>query len=427
MTKKIDKKIQEQLDRMVDQAGEEEFPQGFDARFWNRFEREKDSATPFSVTSNPIPMVPVMAGGMGIVLILAFFGFFIFQTPDEPFVNLIQGNVSRAQKGSDLVTLSKGTQLKTGDQIVTGLSDWAILELPDHYQVKIESNSSITINQLKKKWFGKSVFHLSKGQVLVSIGSQKPYPFEVKTPNAYARAIGTQFAVQVSSFVKPVSWVGILEGKVEVGKLGSDLSIPVTAGNEIYISEEITKPTEREMMDERRQELKDLFQFAKKNQLILLISMSENRVNELLEPALLYFIVENDREDLKQIPIVMAQIGKALQSGDIIQQEKAIGNLEQAIRNQKELDQVSGLLYAGAYYYFLQKYDESVRVFEDVIKQYPKSSLRSLALMAAAKIYDENLNNPERALELTEEIIANHPKSYEAKPAEMLRDEIQKN
>ena len=180
-------------------------------------------------------------------------------------------------------------------------------------------------------------------------------------------------------------------------------------------------------MDERRQELKDLFQVAKKNQLILLISMSENRVNELLEPALLYFIVENDREDLKQIPIVMAQIGKALQSGDIIQQEKAIGNLEQAIRNQKELDQVSGLLYAGAYYYFLQKYDESVRVFEDVIKQYPKSSLRSLALMAAAKIYDENLNNPERALELTEEIIANHPKSYEAKPAEMLRDEIQKN
>ena len=427
MTKKIDKKIQEQLDRMVDQAGEEEFPQGFDARFWNRFEREKDSAIPFSVTSNPIPMVPVMAGGMGIVLILAFFGFFIFQTPDEPFVNLIQGNVSRAQKGSDLVTLSKGTQLKTGDQIVTGLSDWAILELPDHYQVKIESNSSLTINQLKKKWFGKSVFHLSKGQVLVSIGSQKPYPFEVKTPNAYARAIGTQFAVQVSSFVKPVSWVGILEGKVEVGKLGSDLSIPVTAGNEIYISEEITKPTEREMMDERRQELKDLFQFAKKNQLILLISMSENRVNELLEPALLYFIVENDREDLKQIPIVMSQLGKALKSGDILQQEKAIGNLEQAIRNQKELDQVSGLLYAGAYYYFLQKYNDSVRVFEDVIKQYPKSSLRSLALMAAAKIYDENLNNPERALELTDTILKEYPKSYEAKPAEMLRDEIQKN
>ena len=311
MTKKIDKKIQEQLDRMVDQAGEEEFPQGFDARFWNRFEREKDSATPFSVTSNPIPMVPVMAGGMGIVLILAFFGFFIFQTPDEPFVNLIQGNVSRAQKGSDLVTLSKGTQLKTGDQIVTGLSDWAILELPDHYQVKIESNSSLTINQLKKKWFGKSVFHLSKGQVLVSIGSQKPYPFEVKTPNAYARAIGTQFAVQVSSFVKPVSWVGILEGKVEVGKLQkkgtgydanlSPFSTLVTAGNEIYISEEITKPTEREMMDQKREELKELFQFARRNQLILLISMSDNRINELLEPCLLYLTIDMDNQELKPV------------------------------------------------------------------------------------------------------------------------------
>ena len=44
--------------------------------------------------------------------------------------------------------------------------------------------------------------------------------------------------------------------------------------------------------------------------------------------------------------------------------------------------------------------------------------------MAAAKVYHEHLNNPERALELTEEIITNYPKSYEAKPAERLRHSI---
>ena len=87
---------------------------------------------------------------------------------------------------------------------------------------------------------------------------------------------------------------------------------------------------------------------------------------------------------------------------------------------------VCGLLYAGAYYYFLKKYDDSVRVFEDVIKQYSKSSLRSLALMAAAKIYHEHSNNSERALELTDIILEEYPKSCEAKPAQALQDKIQK-
>src|SRR3989338_5047539 len=121
-------KIEKKFDRIFlePQIDEEKLSGDFHKRFQERLELEKDHPTPLPSPAG-IPMVPVMAGGMGIVLILALFSFFIFQTPDEPFVNLIQGNVSRAQKGSDLVTLSKGTQLKTGDQIVTGLSDWAIL------------------------------------------------------------------------------------------------------------------------------------------------------------------------------------------------------------------------------------------------------------------------------------------------------------
>ena len=434
MTDEKDKDIQKKLDQVFFKGlKEKKFPENFDQEFWERLDQEKLKPP---VSMEKIPAVSMMAGIAGIMLMIIVFGFLVIQKPDEPVVDLIQGTVSRAIKGFEPKPLSKGNELKKGDHIVTGPSDWLIVELEDKYQVKLEPNSSVIINELKTKWFGKSVFRLTKGQVLVSIRSKKPYPFEVKTPNAYARAIGTQFAVQVSSFVKPVSWVGIVEGKVEVGKLDqlekkgagydSNLSpfLTITAGNEVYISEEIDKPVGRQMIDAKREELAELFQFAKKNQLILLISMSENRVNELLAPALIFLTIDTKDQELKPVEHAANQIGQAIQQDDFYQREKAAAKFEEAIMSQTKLDQASGLLAAGAYYYFLKKYDESVRVFEDVIKQYPNSSLRSLALMAAAKIYHEQLNNSERALELTEEIITNYPKSYEAKPAERLRHSI---
>ena len=418
-----DKKLEE----ILRQAGQQPLPEGFDKRFWRRFELEKDLPIP----GNPwlgLPVnraaIPSLVGILMLVLGLAL------STPqDRPSVNVMVGEVSVVHKNREGQSqpLELHQKLQTGDRIKVSKSGWVLIELAKGYRIKINPDSEISIGGLKRRYFpGKTTFDLSKGQALVSIGDElkRKYPVEVRTANAFARAIGTQFVVAAPSAGNPYSNISVLKGTVKVGlaqnKSDETPSLLVHHGNEISVSDGFLPLEPQKMLEKRRQELEELFQFSKKNRIILLISMSPMRARELLSPCMIYFRIEADQVIAEKLKNIAINIQEASEDQAIEKHLEAAQALEEAIENQTELDRVPVLLFVGAYYSYLKQYEEALRVFENISLKYPNSHFSSLSLMAAVILYDEKLHSPAKAVSLAHEILKKYPQSYEASEAASL-------
>ncbi len=401
---------------------------GFHERFWKRFEVEKISARPSisapSLLASKAVILALVLAGSCLALGLGL-GIFI---PERPSALLIQGEVSLEGRAESPGALARGEALRPGDEIMTGPSGWAIFELGKGYRVKVQANSLLRVEHLKTRFLpGRTIFRLSRGEVLfkIGLGAGKGYPLDVFTENALVAAVGTEFAVQAPSPGVPESLVTVLQGRVRVGPAGEGeidrkSLVSVDSGYEISVSREIESLTPRKIIEDRRRMLDELFQFGKKNQAILLLSLSPNRVNELLAPCAIYIHLESETGDFTAVKDIVTRMGEAARQGDSEGELRLLQRFERLAKGEAELDPVSVSLFVGAYYAHLRRHDEAVNTFEGVARDYPLSSYRSLALLAAAKIYHEGLRNDDRALALVMEILRAYPQSLETVEAESL-------
>ena len=75
---------------------------------------------------------------------------------------------------------------------------------------------------------------------------------------------------------------------------------------------------------------------------------------------------------------------------------------------------VQFLLYVGAYYEYLAYHNEAIRTFEKILKEYPDSTLASLAQCAIGVIYEEKLGNADKANQIYKSVLTRFPNSLEA-------------
>lgn len=399
---------------------------GFHERFWRRFELEKISAVPPvhapSLLTSRMLILGLGLGGLCLALGLGL-AFFV---PDRPSALLIQGEVSLQGRVDSPDSLATGEPLRPGDEIMTGPSGWVILELGKGYRVKVQPDSLLRIEHLKPHFFpGRTAFQLLRGEVLfkIGLGAGEGYPLDVFTENALVAAVGTEFAVRAPTPKVPASLVTVLQGKVRVGPVGEgeidrQSLVSVDSGYEIFVSRGIKSLTPIKIIEERRRMLEELFQFGKRNQAILLLSFSPDRVNELLAPCAIYIHLEYETGDFTAIKDIVARMGEAAREGDSEGELRLLRGFEKFVEGATELDPVSVSLFVGAYYAHLRRYDEAVSTFEDTARDHPSSSYRSLALLAAAKIYHEGLRNDARALELVMEVLREYPQSLETVEAQ---------
>jgi len=358
-----------------------------------------------------------------ILLIGSFLYIGVGTLRDEPHAALLNGNVY-IQRGETRTPLANKDHLKSGDRIITGAKDWIILELMGKYQIKIDPNSEVIIQNLKPRYLpGQTQLNLTRGNLYVSIktANNKKYPFEVSTSNTIATAMGTQFGVSAPTVLMPHSWVGVLQGEVKVFHRNPVSQsrgnfVNVLPGNEVYVDSATDDLTLREMLESKRRVLDEIFNFSKRNQALLLISMGESRIDELLEPSALYLEIDSNHEKITRIKKFAHDIVRAAEYSNYSRQAKALAGLEQAILSQDEIDQVPVMLFIGAYYAFLEEHESALRVFRQIAKDHPESSYRSLALLAQARMH-YILGDLEQAAALAQSIANTYPDSPEANPA----------
>lgn len=390
---------------------EQKLSEDFDKKFWQKFEQAPVvPMPPMGAALSPVSIAAIAAPA----LVACVIGVFVFLKSDMPQVNILQGE-SVIQSASKTEKADLHRNLKTGDRIKTGPDSWVVLEVENGYRIKVQPGTELTVKQLKPAFLnGKTQFKLDKGQVLVSIGDQihRKYPLEIMTPNAFARAMGTQFLVSAPVNNTAASQISVLKGVVQVGNDANTVNIK--QGEQTFVGKDKIIRAET-IVESKRLQLEEAFQFSKRNRAILLLSMSPDRYKQLLKPCAIYIRFEVRNATAVKLEQITQRIMEAQQKKDVVEHLVAVREMEAVIRNQNQVEKVPLLLFVGAYYNSLKEYSHAVRIFTDVSLQFPNSSFASLALMAKARILETSLGKTAESKQITAQILRAYPDSPEAK------------
>lgn len=406
---KPDPKKLDNFGKWLGNVPQEPLAKDFDQKFWKRFEAEKNlPLKPAGLSLAPTAFGAVLVCGLAIAFY--FFGL----RPEKPFIEL-------ASQGAS------GQILNPGDTLKTKPNDWMIIHLKGKYFVKLLPNSELVVKQLKNP-LGflktKTILELKKGDVLVSIDKRSHYPLQIQTMRAFAMAKGTQFMVSAPTATKPFSWVGVLNGKVLVGKIGSESDSAVTPvliekRHKTSVYEDSKTLNSEILPDSTADDLEEMFQFSRKNQAILILSPGSGRIAELLKPVPLYIRLEKNNPNLKELETALKSLPLALHGKNRQIQMLWAKDFEKAVRGQSEVERLPLLLFLGAYYASLNEPDLALSIFENLPKDHPSKMYDSLALFAAAKIYEKK-GILEKSQELSRKILSDYPSSPEARDAARL-------
>jgi hypothetical protein len=151
-----------------------------------------------------------------------------------------KGQISIQKQGqTEFITLEKGQSINIGDTVVTKEDGNATFAFADMTRWKAAPNSQITIKKasvdaLKKSEI--SQLRLDSGQIFVrmvkplSTGSR----FEIQTPNALVKVVGTVLSVKISNGRTEVD---VLKGHADVVTEGKSVSIKAGQGGIINTGE----------------------------------------------------------------------------------------------------------------------------------------------------------------------------------------------
>lgn len=371
------------------------------------------------------PPVPVMARVVAMILLVFTIGTgaFYYTRVDTPLIVSIQGvaNITDS-RGIAWEEVTPGKRIGPNSIISTREGSFLDIEVTDKFAMRLKGDSKLRVASFTPRYRrGEVDLELINGKMLIRIEEGfKGSRFYIKTPSAEVKAIGTKFAIDVVERDNK-TWVGVLEGSVEVkGRPKIPLyaeakEVVVNAGQktEVSIGEMPLKP-ERLARDEWR-ELEELYQIGKKLQVILLVRNTPNRVRELLRPAPLYISDEEPREIPELLEEAVYKISEALKTRDKTKHLDSIRILERiAAEHPNPRYDPQLLLFVGAYYNYIDYHEEAIEAFEKVVEGYPETTFASMAQCAIGIIYEEKLNDPERAKDAYNKVLRIYPDSLEA-------------
>jgi hypothetical protein len=358
------------------------------------------------------------------VSLFAVFTGLNFYGSDEPSISGISGSAYLLRSADNgWFKVDPGIKLRIGDEVRSIGASEITISLRTKYHIKLRPDSAIEIARLNpRNRHGICRYNLKKGDMLVDI--DKPFKgskFEVETPGATVRALGTKFMVSRDR-EKDKTWVGVLEGKVDVSSRVQRLTLAkipskvvVDAGMRTEVIGEAPPLTPIPLLIDEWQQLSELYMLGKLTKVALLLSNDKNRVLELLSPCLIFIQDREPRSIPRQLEEALYLINEANKNGDKATHIEGIHKLEEIVQIDPKAEyNPQLLLFIGAYYSYIGEDIEAIRAFSAVFKLYPDTSLRPLAKAAIAYIKESRFSNKPEAKTLYLEITKEYPTSPES-------------
>ncbi len=366
-----------------------------------------------------MPTVPALArvtASLVLVIAVLFGGYNYYIYLHLPIIETVNGKAQvyrpRAQKW---IVAEPNMRLRENDRIKTAQGSIVGIISKGKYAARIKGVSDMVIAKLDVRRFNHfTEFDINSGKLMVNTRKTfKGSNMLILTPACQAKVVGTAFAVEVDKATEGTTWLGVLEGKVKVTSQGKD--VYVNAGQKTQVRPGVLPDIPSLLSDNEWTIIQELYQLGEKPQVVLLISMKEDRVRELLKPAPLYILDTTPRTIPKALEAIIYVINKAIEDGNIETHRFAIERLEgliQAYPNPKCNPQF--LMFVGSYYYYIGDYKKAIDTFERVVSEYPDYALSSLAQRAIAEIYQKNLNDQVRAEAAIKKLLQEYPGSVDA-------------
>lgn len=371
--------------------------------------------------------VPVLVRATVLVTITALLTVSVMwnQASVMPAIASVQGRVEVYNTESKQTqTAREGMRLKIHDVIRVARNSQVNIE-SKRYEILLKEDTEVQPVQLERA-FGRSkdiAYKLDRGKMLVA--TKKDFEgarLEIESPTAEIKVKGTGFMVKSLPVQQNMTWVGVLDGvvevksKIEVAGLPSRVLVEEGKATEVFPGSVPSTP--RYLLKNEWEEVQEIYRIAEQPQVALLISMTPERVNELFRPAGLYISDKEAKAVSKAIIGVITRINEAIAKGDKQGHMDAIYRLETLIKKHPDPRyNVQFLFFIAGYYHYLKEYHKSISALERIIQEYPESKLVSLAFCAKGLIYEKKLKNPNNAALAYKAVLTKYPHSLEVQEA----------
>ncbi len=380
------------------------------------FEKVRDAVT--------IPAPALAGAAIFTFLIFASHAVLNYALVESPVISAVSGDVAVFNKKSgQWYPATAAGRLSDGDIMEAKSGSGADIVHGNKYTMRIKENSRIRIaRRLPKYVKGICGYDIEKGKALVSVSSAfKGSKLIIKTPEATATVLGTEFVVDVFLQPQPATRFGVFEGslKVESAFRPKDSfrsrQVIVNGGQATEIFNNSVPSDPRQLLAKEWKEMEEFYQIGKKSKVVLLITNETTRTKELLRPCALYISDAEPRALSDSLEETIRLIDSAIKSGDKEKHFEGIRRLEAIVANNPNPDyEPQLLLFIGAYYNYLNMYPEAIKTFQKAASKYPESTFASMALCAISLIYDEKMNDEKASANYRDMVLERYPNSPEA-------------
>lgn len=321
-------------------------------------------------------------------------------TPAEPDMRLRSGDRLRLEKGALINIVSKG-----------------------RYKVRAKDKSLIVLSRLESGFKNVDAgFSLSYGNLLVKTTDRfRGSKMNIYTPACDAEVVGTAFIVDVSD---NNTWLGVLEGKVRILPKIHPLEEEYKEAVPTYVcagQKALTKPysysTVPELLSDKEwKSMLELYQLVEKPRIMLLIGTGSNRVDELLgKPAPVYIPSSLKRIIPDKLLECIYSVKQAAEEGDTALISSRSLNLQKVLAEYPNpAYNVEILMFIASHLHYADDYESALKVLEEVTTRFPDSELASLAQCGIASIYQDDLQDINKANSAYDRLIKAYPASADA-------------
>ena len=413
--------IQEKMKKLLGELPKPELSEGksrkFIARLYNIAGERKSIPEAF-----PVKRIASFSGA-GAVLVTLILALNYYFSPLYPTVANVEGTVKiyRADKNVWVFAERPRIKLYKNDILKTFENSRADLVIPGVYHMRLKSSSEMRLcKSVSRGSRGDIGYALDKGAAFAYYDKKRKIGGElgIKTPQALATALGTDFMVESSPLLSR-TWVGVMDGVVKVSGLEEMNAVLVRAGEKTIVHTGSAPQKPARLMEKELLNMEELYNIGVRPQVALLISTGPTRARELLAMPILYISSEKSGAFLKKIEKIVNEFNRAIKEGSKEKHIENIKRMEEIVNDYPNSKyDVQFLLFAGAYYEYAGEDGKAIATFERVVSSYPDSGLASIAQCAIGIIYEEKLKDIEKAKAAYKKVISNYPQSPEMEEAQ---------
>lgn len=296
------------------------------------------------------------------------------------------------------------------------------LEIPNQISFRLKPGTTVAWQELDRLWlFGgrpNIVLNVMKGEVLARTHEQFwGSKLQVRTPTANAVVKGTAFSVKVEP-MEDATTLKVLAGSVFLSPYLDRVGVEVGAGREGRVSgRKLSKETKTLSIEEKNR-LLETYRIGKSPVAELVIGGGPERLDELLQPALLYLGVQTEPMIQPFVLLRVREMNQAILENRLDSAAAGLRGLETAVQQMTDPEVAVPLrLFLGAANVRMGYPRRACLHFQWVHVNAPQHPLASLALAAVGRTTERSLRNPEAAAAYFREVLERHPKSPEAQQA----------